>query len=64
VWPATFLYLVAFWGVMIPVGYVLGVVERGGAPALMTAVLISTIVALLLLSLRFRSVTRRSAQRA
>jgi len=30
----------------------------------MTAVLISTIVALLLLSLRFRSVTRRSAQRA
>lgn len=64
VWPATFLYLVAFWGVMIPVGYVLGVVERGGAPALMTAVLISTIVALLLLSLRFRSVTRRTVQRA
>ncbi len=64
VWPATFLYLVAFWGVMIPVGYVLGVVERGGAPALMTAVLVSTIVALLLLSLRFRSVTRRAVRRA
>jgi hypothetical protein len=39
-------------------------VERGGAPALMTAVLVSTIVALLLLSLRFRSVTRRAVRRA
>jgi MATE family multidrug resistance protein len=62
VWPATFLYLVAFWGVMIPVGYVLGVVERGGAPALMTAVLVSTLVAMLLLGFRFRSVTRRAVR--
>lgn len=59
VWPATFLYCVAFWGVMVPAGWVLGVVRGGGGPALMLAVLMGTVVATVLLGLRFRGVCRR-----
>lgn len=62
VWPATLLYLVAFWLVMIPAGYYLGVARSGGAPALMTAVFIGTAVALVLLALRFRWVTQKTVR--
>jgi len=61
VWPATFLYCVAFWGVMVPAGWILGVAARGGAPALTLAVLIGTVVASTLLGLRFRTVCRKLA---
>ena len=64
VWPATFLYLLSFWGVMIPTGYVLGVLENHGAPGLMTAVLASTLCAMILLGIRFHRVTRRAIKRA
>lgn len=64
VWPATFLYLLSFWGVMIPTGYVLGVVEKQGAPGLMTAVLASTLCAMILLGIRFHRVTKRGVKRA
>ncbi|MCH7555231.1 MAG: MATE family efflux transporter [Proteobacteria bacterium] len=59
VWPATILYVIAFWGVMVPLGYYLGVVLRGGAAGLMTAVLIGTICAALMLGLRFHLVSKR-----
>jgi MATE family multidrug resistance protein len=62
VWPATALYCVAFWGVMVPAGYVMGVLRGGGAPALTASVLIGTLVASLLLGLRFRRVCRRFAR--
>jgi MATE family multidrug resistance protein len=58
VWPATALYCVAFWGVMVPVGWWLGVREGGGAPALTLSVFLGTLVATVLLTLRFRSVSR------
>ena len=64
VWPATILYFIAFWGVMIPVGYYLGVVRGGGAPSLMTAVFVSTVVAVILLGFRFRTVTRNAVRLA
>ena len=64
VWPATLLYLIAFWGVMIPAGYYLGVARAGGAPALMGAVFIGTLVAVVLLGFRFRTVTRKTLRMA
>jgi len=63
VWPATLLYFIAFWLVMIPSGYYLGVVRGGGAPALMTAVLIGTSVAVVLLAIRFRKITKAAPKR-
>ena len=59
VWPATYLYLLSFWGVMVPCGYYLGVVRGAGAAGLMVALLLGAIVATVLLALRFRVVTRR-----
>jgi len=59
VWPATALYCVAFWGVMVPSGYVLGVLNDGGARALTLAVFLGTVVATGLLGIRFHQVTRK-----
>jgi len=59
VWPATGLYCIAFWGVMVPAGYVLGVTRGGGAPYLTFAVFLGTVVATALLGLRFRAVCRK-----
>jgi MATE family multidrug resistance protein len=59
VWPATALYCVAFWGVMVPSGYVLGVLTDGGARALTLAVFLGTVVAAGLLGIRFHKVTRK-----
>ena len=63
VWPATVLYVIAFWFIMVPLGYYLGVVRLGGAPALMIAVLAGVIVAALMLGLRFHFVSRRAVGR-
>ncbi len=59
VWPATGLYLLAFWGVMVPAGYLLGVGLGLGAPGLMGGVLAGTVSAALLLSLRFQLISAR-----
>jgi len=64
VWPATALYLVSFWVVMVPCGYYLGVVRGGGAPALMQAIVIGCLLAALLLGWRFHIVSRRAVARA
>ena len=64
VWPATGLYLLSFWGVMVPLGYVSGVVHAGGSPALMGAVLVGAVVASGLLALRFHLVSTRDVARA
>lgn len=58
VWPATVLYCLAFWGVMVPAGYVMGVVNGGGAIYLTGAVFLGTVVASVLMGLRFRTVCR------
>ena len=63
VWPATVLYFVSFWLVMVPCGYYLGV-RGGGAPALMQAILIGCVLASLLLGWRFHAVSRRAVARA
>lgn len=64
VWPATGLYLLSFWIVMVPCGYYLGVVRGGGAPALMQAIIIGTALATLLLGWRFHVVSRRTVATA
>ena len=62
-WPATGLYLISFWLVMMPLGWYLGVRLQGGAPGLMLAVLVGATVATLCLGLRFHAVSRRSVTR-
>ena len=54
VWPATGILLVSFWLVMVPVGYVTGVLFEGGAPMLILSVVIATVFAAALLGLRFK----------
>ena len=64
VWPATFFYIVAFWVVMVPLGYWLAVPRGLGATGLMIAVVAGTTVATLLLGWRFRLVSARAVRRA
>jgi MATE family multidrug resistance protein len=64
VWPATGLYLISFWIVMVPCGYYLGVERGGGAPALMQAILVGCVLASALLGWRFHVVSRRAVARA
>ncbi len=63
VWPATLLYVIAFWCIMVPLGYYLGVTQHGGATGLMTAVLVGVIVATAMLGLRFHLVSGRDPGR-
>ena len=63
VWLPTLLYLVAFWLVMIPLGYVLGVVYGGGAPVLLMVVSGACVIAACLLAARFYVVTKHAAGR-
>jgi len=64
VWPATGLYLISFWLVMVPCGYYLGVSLGGGAPALMQAILVGCLLATSLLAWRFHAVSKRTVARA
>ena len=64
VWPAVLLYFLSFWLLMAPLGYLLGVSWRGGAPALMAATGIGCLAAAVLLAARFHVVSRRSIGRA
>ncbi len=59
VWPATGLFLIAFWGLMIPAGYLLGVRWHGGASGLVEAIVLGTTCAALMLAGRFRQVSAR-----
>lgn len=63
VWPATLLYVIAFWFIMVPLGYYLGVVRHGGASGLMTSVLVGVIIASLMLGLRFHVISGRAPGR-
>ncbi|MDX2315943.1 MAG: MATE family efflux transporter [Gammaproteobacteria bacterium] len=64
VWPATALYLISFWGVMVPCGYYLGVTRGGGAPALMQGILIGCLLASVLMGWRFHVVSQRAVNSA
>ena len=64
VWPATALYVFAFWIVMVPLGYWLAVPRAMGAPGLMIAVAIGATLAAVLLGWRFRQVSSRAVRRA
>ena len=46
-------YLVILWGLTVPLAYIWGVERGGGAPALMTAVLIGLVLLTLFFSVRF-----------
>lgn len=58
IWPATLRYCLCFWGIMVPAGYYFGVVQEGGAPALVMAIFLGTSSAAILLALRFQKVSR------
>ena len=64
VWPATALYVVAFWVVMVPLGYWLAVSRGMGSPGLMMAVAAGASLAAVLLGWRFRQVSARAIRRA
>jgi MATE family multidrug resistance protein len=57
IWPATLRYCLSFWGIMVPAGYYLGVINGGGAPALVLAIFLGTSVATILLAIRFIKVS-------
>ena len=64
VWVGTLVLFVAFWVVMVPLGYWMAVRGGGGAPRLMVAVGVGALVAATLLALRFRWRARRAAAEA
>ena len=59
VWPATGLFMAAFWGTMVPSAWWLGVHLELGAPGLVASVGIGCIAAVALLAFRFRHVVAR-----
>ncbi|MCB1715514.1 MAG: MATE family efflux transporter [Candidatus Competibacteraceae bacterium] len=59
VWPASAMFFIAFWLVMIPLGYLLGVVWGGGAHGLVKAIFAGCITAAVLLAMRFQVVSAR-----
>jgi MATE family multidrug resistance protein len=59
VWWATLLFFIAFWLVMIPAGYIIGVSLGGGAVGLIQAILLGCVTAAVLLALRFHKVSKR-----
>ena len=59
VWPITLVNLLAFWLVMVPLGYLLSVVHGGGAPALLLAVAAAAGLATAGLLLRCRRLASR-----
>ena len=60
IWPATGLFIIAFWLTMVPAGYWLGVELGLGSPGLFAAIGIGCLVAVALLVLRFRRVVARA----
>lgn len=60
VWPATALFMVAFWGTMAPAAWWFGVHSGLGATGLVAAVGIGCVCAVALLALRFRRVVARA----
>ena len=59
VWAPAAIYLIAFWGVQMPLGYTLAVARGGGTPGLVIGILAGTSLAALLLAARFHRLTRR-----
>ncbi|WP_197019110.1 MATE family efflux transporter [Thioalkalivibrio sp. HK1] len=62
-WPAVALYLIGFWGAMVPLGYWLAITQGMGAPGLMISVAAGALTTAILLALRFRTVSRRAVRR-
>lgn len=59
VWPATVMFFISFWLVMIPAGYVLGVLWNGGALGLVQAIILGCVTAVILLAIRFHIASKR-----
>ena len=60
VWPTTGLFMIAFWGTMVPSAWWLGVHLGFGASGLIASVGIGCVAAVALLALRFRRVVARA----
>ncbi len=63
-WPATGLFLLSFWGLMIPAGYLLGVQWGWGAPGLVAATGLGCLAASLALGWRFATLPALREERA
>ena len=63
VWPATAIFLIAFWLIMVPLGYWLSVVQNGGAAGLVQGILAGCVTAAALLSWRFQRRSKRAIGR-
>lgn len=63
VWPATVLYLLSFWAVMVPVAYVLGVARGGGAAGLVMGMAAGCGCAAVLVGWRFQVVSGHAVER-
>ena len=63
VWPAAGLFLIAFWLVMVPAGYILGVILEYGAAGLIMAILLGTTVAAVCVAWRFHAIADRAVRR-
>ena len=59
VWPATWLGLVSFWGVMVPMAWYFSQVRDFGVPGLLWAEFIGITLAAALLAWRFHAICRR-----
>lgn len=60
VWPASMMFFIAFWVVMIPLGYYLAVVWGGGINGLVLAICAGCVTAAGLLAIRFLRVSNRT----
>jgi MATE family multidrug resistance protein len=59
VWATTLIGLSSFWLIMVPSAWLLGVHRGGGVPGLMWGEVVGVTVATVLLTLRFRAISRR-----
>jgi multidrug resistance protein, MATE family len=59
VWPATGLYMLCFWGLMVPLAYIIGVRGGGGSVELLFATFVGVMAAGVALGLRFTIVLRK-----
>jgi multidrug resistance protein, MATE family len=53
------LTFLAYWGLGLPIGYTLGIVQNRGAQAMWVGLIAGLVVAAVLLNLRFQLVMRR-----
>lgn len=62
IWVPLFIYVIAYWGITVPLAHYFGETKEWGAAGLLTATLIGLALATLGLALRFRQLSRREVR--